>query len=176
MSGKSIKEKRDQMASVLIPSLIDPNSVLRPKTEAEKLIGESEKIVELEAAKESKEIANGAVKFDSTNTYAEHPNMFAEGGGVWTGSGKAPSLINGQRIILGDSFGVQNTEWRIPKGVYTAVKENGISMLKSDDGKYYLTQSKWVEDGTVSQAGSDRPPDLAGYKYNPDGNYYTKEG
>jgi hypothetical protein len=121
---------------------------------------------------------NPDVTYDSTNTYASHPAMFAEGGGVWVGEGQQQFLVNGQKITLDSNFGIQNSTRTIPKGNYTATMatlKTGIpvSLLQSEDGgKYYLTSYKVSANG-VTTTGNN--PNIEGYTYHSDGKYYTKD-
>jgi hypothetical protein len=117
---------------------------------------------------------NPDLTYDATNTYASHPSMFAKDGGVWTGNAQAQGLTNGQKITLGDNFGVESSSISIPKGNYivmsTTINRNGQvdkrTLLKSEDGtKFYPTD--YYNSGGKQVV-------MPGYTWNEKGGYYTE--
>jgi hypothetical protein len=80
--------------------------------------------------------------YNKENTYASKPSMFSEAGGIWMGEDNVKYLTSGQKITLGEDFGIQNTSRTIPAGNYTATKIGGVIMLVSEDGKKAYSTNK----------------------------------
>ena len=178
MSGKTTAEKRAAMVTAAVTNLIDPNGTLTPKTGADKVLADVADVKKEADANEAAWLGADGTKYDDTNTNPSQKSMFAEGGNVWTGDGQTQALTSGQKITLGNNFGVQNSNTVIPKGNYTAVTARDTinwanrTLLQSEDGsKYYSTSSKVTgSGGTLTGTGTP----IDGYTYNKSGGYYTK--